>query len=124
VETLPQADRKPLEHRHCQHVGEIYQILQTASLDKFTHSWIDSLQDELRAIVHELEHLPEAAFKELIGVIDGLGEARNELRLAGFLFEVEEVDPVYRLILRNKAVLRGRVLLHKTLRVWPFQSLP
>src|SRR5688572_2941709 len=94
-----------LEHRHCVIVREIEQTLHTSSLEKFTYSWIDSLREELNAIVHELEILPEEAFKEMIEVIDGLGEARNELRLAMFLFNVEEIHPVHRLVMRNRAVL-------------------
>lgn len=122
VEVVPQADGKYLEQGHCNLVREIYETLQTSSLDKYTYSWMDSLRDQLNDVVHELEHLPEAEFKELIEVIDDLGEARDELRLALFLFDVEEINPVYRLILRNRAVLRGRDILYKTLRVWPVES--
>lgn len=122
VELLPRANGRVLEHRNCEIAREIHQTLRASSLDKFTYSRIDSLWDELNGVVHELERLPEAAFKELIEVIDGLSEARNELRLARFLFDVEEVNPVHRLILRNRAVLRGRDILQKTLRVWPAQS--
>ena len=108
-----------LEHQRCEIVREIYQTLHTASLDKFTSSWIESLWDHLNTIVHELERLPETVFKEMVEVIDRLSEARNELRLARYLFDVEEINPVYRLILRNRAVLRGRDILHRTLRSWP-----
>jgi len=112
-----------LEHQHCEIVREIEQTLHTAGLDKFTYAWIESFQEELHDIVHQLECLPETAFKEMIEVIDCLSEARNELRLARFLFEVEEINPVYRLILRNRAVLRGRDILYRTLRFWPLRSL-
>lgn len=122
VELLPQADGKYLEHRYCEDVREIYQTLHTSSLANFTYSWLDACWDELNDLVHELERLPEAAFKEMIEVIDELSEARNELRLARFLFDVEEINPVYRLIMRNRAVRRGSNLLHKALQVWPVQS--
>ena len=112
-----------LEHQHCEIVREIEQTLHTAGLDKFTYSWIESFKEELHDIVHQLKCLPEEAFKEMIEVIDGLSEARNELRLARFLFEVEEINPVYRLILRNRAVLRGRDILSRTVRFWPVRSL-
>ena len=124
VEVLTQADGKYLEQQYCEDVRAIYQSLHTSSLEKFTSWWIDSLWNELNALVHELECLPEAAFKEMIEVIDNLSEARNELRLARFLFGVDEINPVYRLIIRNRAVLKGRDLLHKTLQVWPVQPPP
>ena len=122
VEILSPANGKYLEHQYCESVREIYRSLHRSSLDKFTHSWIDSFRDQLNVVIHELEYLPETAFKELIEVIDGLSETRNELRLARFLFDVEEINPVYRLILRNRAIFRGRDILHKTLQVWPVQS--
>jgi hypothetical protein len=112
---------KHLEQQHCETVREIYQTLYTSSLEKFTYSRIDSVREELHAIVQRLESLPEEAFKEMIEVIDGLREARNELRLAMFLFNVEEIHPVHRLVMRNRAVLRGREILHKVLRIWPEQ---
>jgi hypothetical protein len=123
METLPQADRQYLEHRYCENVREIYQTIHNSSLDNFTPAWIKSLFEELNEIVHELERLPEAAFKELFQVIEGLREARNELRLARFLFEVEEINSVHRLIMRNRAVLRGKNILQSALRFWPVQAL-
>jgi hypothetical protein len=123
VEILPQADRQYLEHRYCESVRQICETLDTSSLDRFTFSLIDSLWDVLNHILHELEQLPEAVFKELIEVIESLSEARNELRLARFLFELEEINALHRLILRNRAVLRGRDILHKMLLAWPVQAL-
>jgi hypothetical protein len=111
-----------LEHQYCEIVREVYQTIHTSGLDKFTFSLIDSLWNDLNAALHDLERLPEAVFKELLEVIEGLTEARNELRLARFLFDVEEINPVYRLIMRNRAVLRGEHILHKVLAVWPLQS--
>jgi len=122
VEILPQTDRHYLEHRYCENTREIYQTIHTSSLEKFTPAWVNSLLAKLNEIVHELDRLPEAAFKELIQVIEGLRQVHNELRLARFLFEVEEINPVYRLIMRNRAVLRGRDQLHQVLLVWPVQA--
>jgi hypothetical protein len=119
IERPYQANGKYLEHQSCENAREVYQILQSSSLDQFTYSLIDSLWHTLTGVVHHLERLPEAKFKELIEVIDRLAEARSELRLARFLFEVEEINPVHRLIMRNKAVLRGRNILQKMLLVWP-----
>ena len=76
----------------------------------------------MNAVVHELNYLPDEVFKEILEVSEGLTEARNELRLARFLFDVEEINAVYRLVMRNRAVLRGKHILHKILTVWPLQS--
>src|SRR5215216_3040274 len=111
-----------LEHQYCELAREAYQTIYTSGLGKFTFSLIDSLWNDLNVIVHDLEHLPEVAFKGLIEVKDGLSEARNELRLARFLFEVEEINEVRRLVMRNKAILRGENILHKVIEVWPLQS--
>lgn len=122
IELPSQANRKYLEHQSCENVREVYQILQTSSLDKFTFSLIDSLLNALMVVIHHLERLPEARFKEILEVIEDLGEARNELRLSRFLFDVEEIHPVHRLIMRNRAVLRGRKILQRTLRAWPVDA--
>ena len=113
VEFLHSANSKYLEHQHCEVVREVSESLHTSSLDKFTFSFIDSSWNDLNAVVYDLDHLPEATFKEMIEVIDGLSEARNELRLARFLFDVEEIPPVYCLVMRNRAVLRGKRILHQ-----------
>ena len=111
-----------LEHQYCEIVREVYQAIHTSGLDKFTFSLIDALWNDLNLVLHDLERLPGATFKELMEVSEGLSEARNELRLARFLFDVEEINAVYRLIMRNRAVLRGEHILHKILTVWPLQS--
>lgn len=122
VELPQQANRKYLEHKHCEIVRDVYNTLQTSGLDKFIFSLIDSVHNDLNAVLPHLDRLPEATFKELIQVIDGLAEARNELRLARFLFDAEEINPIYRLILRNKAILRSKDILHKVIRVWPYYN--
>lgn len=110
---------KHLERQSCEAVKALYQTIHTSGLHKFTFSWVDSLWNELSAVIVELDRLPDPSFRELMGVIRGLSEARDELRLARFLFDVEEIDPIYRLIMRNRAVLRGEIILQKTLQVWP-----
>ncbi len=117
-----QTNTKYLEHQHCEIAREVYQTIHRSSLDKFTFSLIDSCWNDLNAVVHELNYLPDEVFKELLEVSEGLTEARNELRLARFLFDVEEINAVYRLVMRNRAVLRGKHILHKILTVWPLQS--
>ena len=111
-----------VEHRHCETVREIYQTMHASSLHEFTFPRVDALWNELQGTVHALDHLPEAAFKELIEVIVGLREARNELGLAGFLFDLEELNSVHRLVLRNKAVLRSKRRLATVLEVWPLNA--
>jgi hypothetical protein len=111
-----------LEHQYCEIAGEVYQTIHTSGLGKFTFSLIDSLWNDLNTIVHDLERLPDAQFKQLLEVIERLTEARNELRLARFLFEVEEIQEVHRLVMRNRAILRGEGILHKGISVWPLQS--
>jgi hypothetical protein len=111
-----------LEHQYCEIAREVYQTIHTSGLGKFTFSLIDSLWNDLNEIVHDLEHLPEAEFNELIEVIEGLTQARNELRLARFLFDVQEVNPIHRLVMRNRAILRGEGILHKVMAVWPSQA--
>jgi hypothetical protein len=111
-----------LEHQCCEIIREVYESIHTSGLDKFTFSLIDSLWNDLNIVIPQLERLPEGAFKELLEVIEGLAEARNELRLARFLFDVEEINAIYRLMMRNRAVLRGEQILHKVLTLWPSQS--
>ena len=117
-----QANEKYLEHQYCEIAREVYQTIHTSGLDKFTFSLIDSSWNDLNTALRELERLPKETIKELMEVIEGLTEARNELRLARFLFDVEEINAVYRLIMRNRAVLRGEHILHKIIKVWPLHS--
>ena len=119
IELPSQANREYREQQYCEIVREVYQILETSSLDKFTYPMIHSLWNTLSDVIHQLERLYEAAFKEMIEVIEGLSEARNELRLSCFLFDVEEINPLHRLIMRNRAVRRGKQQLQKMLLVWP-----
>lgn len=113
------ANSSYLENQYLAIVRDIYRTIHTSGLDKFTFAWIDSLWSDLAAALYELERLPEAVYKELLEVIEGLTEARNELRLARFLFDVEEINPVYRLFMRNRAVLRGEDILQKVIKAWP-----
>lgn len=110
-----------LENQSCGIVREVYWTIHTSSLEKFTFFLIDSLWNDLNTVVLELECLPEETFKELMEVVEVLTEARNELRLARFLFDVEEINAVYRLIMRNRAVLRGEQILYKVIKIWPIQ---
>ena len=114
------ADGKyPVLRQHCESVREVQQTIHTSSVDKFTFAWIDSLWRDVLVVLQDLERLPETAFVEMMEVIEGLRAAGNELRLARFLFHVEEIDPVHQLLMRNRAVLRSAKILEKMLRVWP-----
>lgn len=111
-----------LEHSCFEMIRDVHQTIGGSSLSEFTLSRIDSLWQDLNVVVQSLERLPEESFKALIEVIVGLREARNELRLTRFLFDLEEINPVYCLVMRNRAVLRGQEILRKLLLVWPLQS--
>ena len=119
IELPSQANRKYLEHQSCQIIREVHQTLQPSSLEKFSFSLIQSLWSRLSDVIHHLDQLPEPAFGEMIEVIDGVRESRNELRLALFLFDVEEINPLHRFVMRNRAVMRGEQILQKMLMVWP-----
>ena len=114
-----QADGGTLEHQSYEIARDVYQTLHASSLDQFSYSWVDALWQYLTTLVYDLEHSPAEVFIELLEVLERLTEARNELRLARFLFDVEEVNPVYRLLMRNRAVLRGKVCLRRGIEVWP-----
>lgn len=114
-----QANTKYLEHPYCERVREVYQTIHAAGLYQFTYSWVDTLWKDIHSIVEELDRVPEPTFQELIEVIQKLSEARDELRLARFLFDLEEINPVHRLVMRNRAVLRSKNALQNVLQVWP-----
>ena len=113
---------KYLEQTLCDFIRNVYQSIHTSKLSQFTFALIDSLWNDSDAVLFELTHGPSATCKELSQVIEGLTEARNELRLARFLFEVEEIQPLYRLIMRNKAVSRAEGILQRVLRAWPVST--
>ena len=111
-----------LEHPDYEIAGNVYQNFHTTSLGKFTSAWIDGTLDSVHEILHRLEQSPEVTFLELMEVIQGLRETRDELRLARFLFDREEIPPLYGLVMRNRAVLRGETILQKVLKVWPVHA--
>jgi hypothetical protein len=121
AEVQSQANRNYLEYKHFEIATEVCQTLQGSGLGKFTFSLIDSLWNELNTVLHRLERLPEVTLKELMQVIMGLTEARNELRHARFLFNLEEINSVHRLVMRNRAVVRGKDVLHKAILSWPYR---
>jgi hypothetical protein len=120
----PQSNGKYLEHQHYETALQVYQTLQMSSLGKFTHSLIDGLYKDVSAALYHLKRLPEEDFKEFMEVIQGLGLVRNELRHARFLFDVEEINPVHRLVMRNRAVLGGKQVLHRVIVSWPQSLIP
>ena len=122
IELPHQGTGEYLEHGYRKIVREAYETIYHSTLENFTLSLIDSLWNDLNVLVYDLECLPEVAFKALIEVIMSLREAKNELRLARFLFDEEEIDPVRRFVMRNKAVIRSKTILHKILLVWPLYN--
>ncbi len=113
------ANSQYLEHQSYQIARDVYHSLHASGLDQFTYAWVEAMWEDLTGLVYDLEHRPEGGHHELLEVIERLTETRNELRLARFLFDVEEVNPVYRLIMRNRAVLRGKDRLRRGIEVWP-----
>lgn len=103
-------------------VRVVYQTIHTSGLYKFTSTWVESRWMELDSALYEMEHLPLTIRRPLLDVMEGLREARNELRLARFLFDVPEIDPLYCLVMRNRAVLRGEVALCKLVMAWQVPS--
>lgn len=122
AELPQQVNRKYLEHPHRELVREVYQAIDQSGLNRFTFSFVDSLWNDLNVVAEYLDRLPEPEFRSLIEIIHGLMDTRDELRLARFLFDVEDIAATYRLVMRNRAVLRGRDRLHRVLQVWPAQS--
>jgi hypothetical protein len=119
AEIPQQPTRMHLAHEDCVIVRAVYSTVHQSTLDKFTYSFINSLCKDLQAVIHRLDRLPEVSFQKMVYIIHCLSEARNELRLARFLFDVEEISPIYRLMMRNRAVMRGKQILSNTLQVWP-----
>lgn len=108
-----------LEHQHCERVKKLHEIMHTSGLERYTSVFINSLYGELTVILYELEKESDDTFKALMEVISGLREARNELRHARFLFDLQEINPVHRLVMRNRAALGGKDVLQKVILVWP-----
>ena len=113
------AEMSHLELKHYESIRDTYRYLDATGVGKFTPSFIDSVWNSLSDTIRHLEQLPEESFKELIGVILGLSEVRNELRHGRFLFEVREIHPVHRLVMCNRAVLSGKDILHRVILAWP-----
>ena len=121
IEPPSTAKRNYLERPSCEIIREVHRTLQTSGLERFSFSLIQSLRDRLNDVIHHLDQLPEPAFREMIEVIDGVRESCNEMRLALFLFDLEEVNPLHRFVMRNRAVVRGKYILQKMLLVWPVE---
>jgi len=100
-------------------VRQAYETIHTSGLFQFTFAWVEALYADLEAVRYELEHLSVDVYKELLEVAERVEAARNELRLARFLFDVEEINPLHRLIMRNRAVLRCECLLSGLVSGWP-----
>src|SRR5690349_12728477 len=69
---------------------QVCQSIERSSLLEFTSSRVEELLDVLHDIIQQLDQLPDHAFRDLMQVILAMRDVRNELRLARFLFDVEE----------------------------------
>ena len=105
------------EHQIYEAVRVVYQTIHTSGLYKFTSTWVESRWMELDSALYEMELLSPKMDRPLLETIETLTEARNELRLARFLFDVPEIDPLYCLVMRNRAVLRGETVLYRVVNV-------
>lgn len=119
IERQTQTNGNVLEPQYCESTSKLYQTIHASGLNRFTHSLLDSWWDQLSVVVYSLEGLPGESLKEMMVVVGGLRAARNELRDACFLFDVGEIHPVHRLILRNRSVIRGKEILWRVIQSWP-----
>jgi hypothetical protein len=102
-----------------QATARIYKALAAAEPGMLTASFLEGLHNDLDAIIEHLTPLTDPDELESPAIIDGLIIARNKLDFALALFDIEEVDPLYRLVIRNKVVPRVRILLGDVLQCWP-----
>lgn len=119
---LCKAGRKYRKHVYREIALGVCQAIDQACPRGFTYSFVEDCWSDLHAVHQHLDRLPERAFREMIQVILSLAEARNELRDALFLFDVEEINPIYRLMIRNKAMLRGKNILDRVIMDWPYYN--
>lgn len=97
----------------------MHKMLVTAEAGGLTASFLERLCNELDSIITRLIPLKDPNKLESPAFFDGLLIARNKLRFALALFGMEEVDPLYRLIIRNKVIFKVRMLLGDVLQCWP-----
>jgi len=109
------ADRQEPEQLYSP-IFNLYQQINNTHPGKFSLSFADSLCNELECVIDDL--LSRAKSKELLSVIHDLTIARNEVVLTIHYLDLEGVHPLYRLVLRNKAILRLKNVLHGILRNW------
>jgi hypothetical protein len=113
--SLPQhlADIQELEQLYSP-ISRLYQQINNTHPGKFSLPFADGLCNELDCVLDDL--LSQAKSKELLAVIHDLTLARNEVMLTVDYLDLEGVHPLYRLVLRNKAILRLKDVLHGILR--------
>jgi hypothetical protein len=95
-------------------ISGLYRQISNTHPGKFGLPFADGLCSELDCVIDEL--LSQATSKELLAVIHDLTIARNEVLLTIDYLDPERVHPLYRLVLRNKAILRLKNVLHSILR--------
>ena len=95
-------------------ISRLYRQINNTHPGKFSLPFADGLCSELDCVIDDL--LSQVKSKELLAIIHDLTIARNEVLLTIDYLDPEEVHPLYRLVLRNKAILRLKNVLHGILR--------
>jgi hypothetical protein len=111
------ANDQVLETEGWEVVRQTYQTLRTSSLFQFTLARVEGLYRDLEAALYQMEHGSAEVSPRFLKIAESLQKARNELRLALFLFDVPEIDPLYRLVMRNRALLRGEAVLCEVIKI-------
>ena len=115
---LQNADDKELEQLYREITSDIYQSLKLMNPWSFDRTFVCVAWEDLNAVIDGL--LPHMMDDEdtFVRIVDGLKAVRKELCFADSLFDVEQVDPLYRLVIRNKSALRLRYILDTILQSW------
>lgn len=103
-------------------IGDLYRRIDSAHPGTFSVSFAEGLCNEIDCLVDQL--FSQAKSKEILAVVRDLTLARNEVVLAIDYLDPQEVDPLYRLVLRNKAILRLKNLLYEILRTRQSHGFP
>lgn len=104
--------------------ARMYQTLAAAEVGMLTASFLQGLYNDLDSIIERLIPLKDPNELESPAILDGLIIARNKLDFALALFDIEDVDPLYRLVIRNKVIPKVRSLLEDVLLCWPGAEAP
>jgi len=113
-----------LEHIYLEMIREIYQVVRTANPWRFNQTFISSMLEDLSSVIGGLNSLAGSNDHAFFSLVNDLKSARAELRVTHALFDVEEISPIHRLMIRNKTTLKFRELLQSALQDWSIRSVP